>query len=110
MTVNPKKFQGIIVNRQNRLNHNFCFTINNYEIKSNESVTLLGIEIDNKLNFKKHVSTICKKAYNQLNARSGISAVLRQKEKEILINSFAYCNFNYSSLIWHFKIRNGFKK
>ena len=62
MTVNPKKFQGIIINRQNRSNQNCCLTINNAEIKSKESVTLLGIEIDNKLNFEKHVSTICKKS------------------------------------------------
>ena len=61
MIVNPKKFQAIIINRQNRSNHNCCLTINNVEIK-------LGIEIDNKLNFEKHVSIFCKKANNQLNA------------------------------------------
>ena len=96
MIVNPKKFQAIIRNWQNRSNHNCCLIINNAEINSNESVTLLGIEIeiDNKLNFEKHVSTICKKANNQLNAISGIDAVLGQKEKEILINSFVYSNFN----------------
>ena len=39
MIVNPKKFQAIIINRQNRSNHNCCLTINNAEIKSKESVT-----------------------------------------------------------------------
>ena len=67
MTVNPKKFQAII--------------INNVEIKSKESVSLLGIEIDNKLNFGKHVSTICKRTNNQLNAISRIDTVLGQKVK-----------------------------
>ena len=43
------------MNRQNRSNHNCCLTINNIEIKSKESVTLLGIEIDNKLNFEKRI-------------------------------------------------------
>ena len=59
--VNPKTFQAIIIKRQNRSTHNCCLTIHNAEIKSKESVTLLGIETDNKLNFEKHVSTICKK-------------------------------------------------
>ena len=81
MTVNPKKFQAIIINRQNRSNHNCCLTINNVEIKSKESVSLLGIEIDNKLNFEKHVSTICKRTNNQLNAISRIDTILGQKEK-----------------------------
>ena len=39
MIVNPKKFQAIIISRQNRSNHNCCLTINNAEIKSKESVT-----------------------------------------------------------------------
>ena len=107
MIVNPKKFQAIIINRQNRSNHNCCLTINNIEIKSKESVTLLGIEIDNKLNFEKHVSTICKKANNQLNAISRIGTVIGQKDKEILINYFVYSNFNYGPLIWHFTIPKG---
>ena len=81
MTVNPKKFQAIIINRQNRSNHNCCLTINNVEIKSKESVSLLGIEIDNKLNFGKHGSTICKRTNNQLNAISRIDTVLGQKVK-----------------------------
>ena len=93
MIVNPKKFQAIIINRPNRSNHNWYLTINNAEIKSKESVTILGIEIDNKLNFEKHVSTICKKANNQLNAIRRIGADLGQKEKEILMNSFVYSNF-----------------
>ena len=80
MIVNPKKFQAIIINRQNRSNHNCCLTMNNAEIKSKESVTLLGIETDNKLNFEKHVSTICEKANNQLNAISRIGS-FRVKEK-----------------------------
>ena len=45
MIVNLKKFQAIIINRSN---HNCCLTVNNAEIKSKESVTLTGIEIDNK--------------------------------------------------------------
>ena len=111
MIVNPKKFQAIIINRQNSSNHNCCLTLNNAEIKSKESVTLLRIEIDNKLTFvEKHEFTICKKANNQLNAISRIGAALGQKEKEVLINSFVYSNFNYGPLMWHFTTHKGIKK
>ena len=107
MIGNPKKFQAIILNRQNRSNHNCCLTISNAEIKSKESVTLLGIEVDNKLNFEKRVSTICKKVNNQLNATG---AVLGQKEKEILINFYLYSNFNYGPLIRHLTTHKGIKR
>ena len=110
MIVNPKKFQEIIINRQNRSNNICWLTINNAEIKSKESVTLLGNEIDNKLNFEKHVSTICKKANNQLNAISRVGADLGKKEKEILKNSFVFSNFNYGPVIWHFTTRKGINK
>ena len=95
MIVNPKKFQAIIINRQNRSNYNCCLTINNADIKSKESVTLIGIEIDNKLNFEKHVSTICKKANNQLNAISRIGAYPGKKAKgKININKL-FCIFQF---------------
>ena len=48
MIVNPKKYQEIIIKRQNRLNHSCCLTINNADIKSRESVALLGMKIGNK--------------------------------------------------------------
>ena len=45
MIVNPKKFQAIIINRQNRSNHGCCLTISNAEIKCKESVTLLVLKL-----------------------------------------------------------------
>ena len=67
MIVNRKKFQPIIINKQNRSNHNCCLTLNNAEINCKESINLLGNETDDKSNFEKQVSTICKKTNNQLN-------------------------------------------
>ena len=79
MIVSPKKFQAIIINRQNWSNYNLCLTINNAETKCKESVALLDIEIESKLNFEKPVSTIYKKANNQ-NLISIIEPLLGQKE------------------------------
>ena len=46
----------------------FVLNIYGVELTMKSSVKLLSIEIDNKLNFEKHISNICKKASNQLNA------------------------------------------
>ena len=41
--------------------------INGLELTMESPVKLLGIKIDNKLNYKKHISNIYKKAINKLN-------------------------------------------
>jgi hypothetical protein len=40
--------------------------IQNFELICEDSVKLLGIEIDYQLNFDTHISTICRKASQQL--------------------------------------------
>ena len=101
MTVNTDKFQAMIL-RSDKKENKYDLKINDSIISSEKSVTLLGIEIDNKLNFEKQVANICRKANNQLNAIGRIQNFLGKKEKETIINSFAYSNFMYCPLTWHF--------
>ena len=51
--------------------------------ETNNCVKLLGVEIDNKLSFERHISTLCKKASNQWNAISKIQKFMGFKEKEL---------------------------
>ena len=67
MIVNTDKFQAMILSSDKKENK-YDLKINGSIISSEKSVTLLGIEIDNKLNFEKQVANICRKANNQLNA------------------------------------------
>ena len=80
----------------------YPLNISDVTINSENSVKLLGIEIDNRLSFEKHISTLCNKASNQLNAIGRIQKFMGFKEKEVLLNSFVYSNFNYCPLVWHF--------
>ena len=58
MIVNPDEFQAMIMNRAKKENK-YDLNVNNSKINASvDSVRLLGIEIDNKLNFENHVSTI----------------------------------------------------
>ena len=102
MIVNPDKFQAFVVKRNNKMKDSYSLNINQEVISSENSVKLLGVEIDNKLSFEKHISTLVKKASNQPNAISRIQKFKGFKKKEILINSFVYSNFNYCPLVWHF--------
>ena len=102
MIVNPEKFQAIIIKRDNHIDQEYILHLKNHKITTKENVKLLGIDIDNKLKFDYHISKICSKASNQLHAISRLENYLGFKEKQVLINSFIYSNFNYCPLIWHF--------
>ena len=67
MIVNPDKFQALILGKHKQ-NDNIKLKINGSDIIPRKSVTLLGVEIDNKLSFNDHITTICKKAGNKINA------------------------------------------
>ena len=110
MIVNPDKFQAIVVKRNNKMKDSYSLNINQEVINSENSVKLLGVEIDNKLSFEKHIFTLVKKASNQLNAIIRIQKFMGFKEKEILLNSFVYSYFNYCPLVWHFCSSKSVKK
>ena len=60
MVVNPVYISVyIIINKFWRLKDSYELLIDNHEIDSENSVTLLNIETDNKLNFEKHVTALC---------------------------------------------------
>ena len=80
--------------------------INGAEIKGQNSVTLFVVEIDNEY----HISNICKNAGNKINDFPRIQSFLVQKKKKALVNTFAYSNFNYCLLFWHFSTKKNTNK
>ena len=102
MTVNPRKFQAMIISRFGKMENRHEMYIDNKKITSEHSVKLLGIEIDNQLNFDNHVSTLCKKAGSQLNAIGRLRKYIGFPGKKALIEAFVFSNFNYCPLVWHF--------
>ena len=106
MIVNPNKFQTILLNNKRSDLTNTNFQV----IKSASSVELLGIQIDDKLNFNLHISKICKSAANQLNALIRLKQFLSFHAKEVLINSYIISNFNYCPLVWMFSSTQSLNK
>ena len=70
MVVNLDKFRSIMTKRIGKWKNSYELLIDSHKIDSENWVTLLGIETDNKLNFEKHVAALCEKADRQLNALS----------------------------------------
>ena len=74
-------------------------------IKCKNSVKLLGINIDNKLDFNEHVSNICKKVSIKLHALSRISHFLNTDKLKLIMKAFIESQFGYCPLIWMFHSR-----
>ena len=110
MIVNPGKFQAIIIDKKKKCHTNETLKIGNKIIEASFSVKLLGVQIDNQLNFNLHISNICRFAANQLNALIRLKRFLDLDEKKTLINSYFYSNFNYCDLVWTFSSAKSLNK
>ena len=63
---------------------------------------MLGVDIDYRLKFEQHISNICRKASQQLNAVRRIGFCLSRLNKITLYYTFILSNFNFCPLAWHF--------
>ena len=100
MKSNCDKSHLLVVNGQEN-----TITIGNKEVVGENSVKLLGVEIDSKLNFNEHVTKLCKKANQKLHALARIAKYLSSEKLRILMKSFIDSQFNYCPLIWMFHSR-----
>ena len=77
-------------------------TIGDEQIISTESVELLGIIIDNKLNFNKHILNMRRKGSQKAHALARISKYLTKDKLRITMSTFVKSQFNYCPLVWMF--------
>ena len=64
-----------------------------------DHLELLGVSIDNSLNFSKHIGKI--KAGNRLDVLDRLKNTLTTFSKMCLYNSYVMSYFTYWSVIWH---------
>ena len=99
MKANADKFQLMFISKDNVAN-NLHIHFNDILVKNSQSIDILGIEIDNKLNFNMCIDNICKKTSKQINALKRIKHHLENGSKKVIYNSYINSNFNYCPLIW----------
>ena len=77
MQANPDKFQVLAVGKKT-FDKNMKICLHNSTLSCEETVIFLGIEIDYQLNFDIHISSICRKASQQLNILKTFGPIFRQ--------------------------------
>ena len=102
LQMNPDKCKLLITNHDKGTS----IIIDNEVIECSKSVKLLGITISNKLDFREHVTKLCKKVSSQLPALARISNYMCQDKLRTFMKSFIASQFSYCPLIWMFHSRS----
>ena len=107
MVLNPRKceFMGF-----GKTNENEVFIYHEIRLKKTDTKKLLGITIDEHLNFNKHITNFCKSASRKLNALSRVSSLLSYQLKKVVSSSFINGQFNYCPLIRMFSSIRSYRK
>ena len=100
LTLNVEKSNLIVATKENlELEVSCC------SIRIEDSVKLLGIHINNKLNFDYHVNQLCKKASKKLHALARIAKYMDINKQRMLMKVFISSEFSYCPLTWMFHSR-----
>ena len=99
--MNADKCKLLITNND----ENVSLTVDGHNIEGNKIVKLLGIKIDNQLNFNDHVSSIYKKASLKLHALARVSKFMTHEKLRVLMKAFVESQFGYCPLIWMYHSR-----
>ena len=100
MSANPSKFHAFLpCNPADSDITSVRVADENLEIE--DSVPLLGIDFDSKLDFHLHMREIIKKAAFKLYAFRRISSYLNFKTKLLVFNSFILSQLQYCPLVWY---------
>ena len=101
MKANPDKYHLLVNNSKD----SYQINIGNETITSSKCEKLLGIKIDHELNFNEHVTSLCKKASQKLNALSRLASSMTFDQRKLILNSFIISNFSYCPIVWMFHSR-----
>ena len=66
---------------------------------------LLGVNIDSKLSFEKHLNIICGKARTKINAIGRVALFMNIEKRRTIMKLFSNSQFSYCPLIWMFHSR-----
>ena len=99
MTLNESKCHLLVSGHRDE----FVFAkIGNTRLWEESIVKLLGVLIDENLNFTEHVKHLCKNAGRKISVMARIARYLSVHKRKVLMKTFFESLFNYCPLIWMF--------
>ena len=110
MFVNPGKSHSIIIDKNKQDHRKEISEIGDKVIEASPSVKLLGLQLDDQLNFNLHITNICRTAANHLNALTTLKRFSSFEAKKVLVNKYFHSNFSYYPLVCIFSSAKSLNK
>ena len=105
LLLNPEKCESLIFRRTNSKynqteDEKINFSVDGTLIEPSTSCKLLGVHIDERLNFNNHVASICKKISKQIAVISRFRKLSTIQTKLTLYKAYILPHFTYCSTVW----------
>ena len=101
MKANNSKCQLIVADLDHKSYSSISYIyLQNEFLECEESVKLLGINIDQNLDFEEHINCLLKKGNQKLHALMRIKKYLSEEKLKLIMKTFIETQFNYCPLIW----------
>ena len=84
-------------NKENKM-----FLFHNILMENSKEQKIFRVTIDTNVNFKIHISELCKKASQKITALSRLSSYLNNSEEKLFFNSIIKSQFSYCFPVWMF--------
>ena len=113
MILNPDKTEAMLITTRQKLQRNppdLKLFINDCPIKQVSEHNLLGVVIDDQLQWQPHINKICKTVSKKLYLLSRIKTVIDLPTRKLFYNAYIKPHFDYVSNLWDGCSENQFKK
>ena len=102
MKLNTDKCKLLVAGQKD---HPVSIKVGDSVIEEENTVELLGVQIDNELNFSEHLNAKIRKANSKLAVIQRYNNFLSFHQKKIVLSSFVHSHFSYAPLAWLFHSR-----
>ena len=106
LTLNLKKTKYMVFHRQKNLKVDREFKISGKAIDRETEARFLGVIVDDKLTWSKHISTVKTKMARYIGIMYKLKHVLPLKARIQIFQSMVQSHLNYCSLIWGFSAKS----
>ena len=109
LQVNCDKYQSMIIGHGDT-DRIINITVGGKHTEQSRSIKILGVNIDEKLNFSLHISEVCNRVSKQVGILNRLKNLIPSCAKLELYKSAIMPHLIYCHLVWHFSLASDWRK